>query len=215
LPADYQTTRKGREYLDGKIVVKSVDLSRLKEGVAAIEIENRTDEFLTDLAYEITLYYKNRDPDSTERAVMPYVPETTKKKRIDLEASERAVLTVKKGLLSPGATDVHLRLRTEKPEPTRRGDTFMSDRLRVVEIDRDWFAKPPTVKFTVRNEWESPLRLQFKVLLVKDGKVMAETKWLRGPGIMAPGARAVLEPDLTGLNVIGTLPALKVKRPRI
>ena len=103
----------------------------------------------------------------------------------------------------------------EKPEPTREGATYMSDRVKVVGIDRDWFAKPPSVKFKVRNEWEGPLRVQFKVLLIKDGKVVSETDWRNAPGILTPGGTIVLEPDLSGMEVYNTYPALKLKRPRI
>ena len=215
VPKDYKTTEVGRRYVDNKIVVKAVDRSRLAEGAVSITIQNRTDEFLTDLAYEVTLYYRNTEQDPKRRAAMPYTPETTPKKRIDLDAKEETTLVVKPGVLSPRAADVFLRIRLEKPEPTRVRDAYMSDRVRVVAIDRDWFSNPPSVKFTVRNEWEGPLRVQFKVMLIKDGKVVSETDWRNAPGILTPGGQMVLEPDLTGMEVYNTYPALKVKRPRI
>ncbi len=215
LHRDLDTTKVGDRYVDGKVSVREVDRSQLARGVVTIVIKNRTEDFLTDLAYEVTLYYRNNDPDPSKRAAMPFTPQTAPRKRIDLDAKEKATIVVKPGVLKAGASDVKIRIRAAKPEATPKGATFMSDRVKVMDIKRDWFASPPTVKFTVKNVWEGPLRIQFKVLLIKGDKVVGETGWKNAPAILPPGGQTVLEPDLSGKSVIGTLPALKLKRPRI
>jgi hypothetical protein len=212
---DLKTVTAGRTYVDGKVTVTSVDLTRIAQGVAAIKVRNKTSEFLSDLSYEITLYYPNRSPDPAERSAMPFTAKTTKKKPLDLDVNDEVTLHVKQGELGPGATNVQLRLRADKPTATREGAMFLGDRIKVVGIKRGWFETPPTVKFTIQNVWDSPLRLLFKVLLIKDGKVDSETPWQRAPGLVKPGEKSVLQPDLKGKSVIGTHPALKIKRPRI
>jgi len=146
---------------------------------------------------------------------VPYTPATTATKRIDLDAKEEATLTVAPGTLKPNARDVLLRLRKDQPAATGRNDTYLSERLKVVDIKRDWFSNPSTVTFTLRNEWEGPLRLQYQVLLIKDGKVVKETEWRNASEIVAPGGTIELTGEFPQASAVGAQPALKVKRPRI
>jgi hypothetical protein len=210
---DLKTTKVGRSYVGKRVVVTAVDRTRLAQGAVAIRIRNETDEFLPDLGYEVTLYYEN--PDHSKRKSQPYLPETTKKRKLDLDSGEEATITVKPGELSPGAADVFLRLRAERPEATKVGDTFLSESVRVLKVERDWFSSSPKATFEIRNDWDNPLRLYYRVQLIKDGKPVGQTEWKKAPGVLRPGATMVLEADLRGKRVVGTYPSLKIRRANI
>lgn len=211
---ELMTTEVGRSYVSGKVVVTGVNRSLLAQGGVAIKIRNETAEFLPDLGYKMTLYYEN--PDRLERESHPYLPETwDDPRRLDLDAHEEVTLTVPPGSFSRGAVDVHMRLRAERPEATKVGDTYLSGSVRVLKVKRDWFADEKKASFSIRNDWDNPLRLYYRVLLVKDGKPVWQSEWKKAPGVLKPGATMVLDEDLTGKRVVGTYPALKLRRANI
>lgn len=211
LPPSLKTTEVGGTYVDGKVEVTAIDRSRLAEGGVRITVRNRTGERLPALEYEVTLYYPNRAEDPRHRTAMPFVPETIRRRYLDLGPNEETVLEIRPGTLSQGGVDLHLRLREPRPGATQCGDRLLRGRVEVVAVDRDWFAVPPTVSYRVRNVSGEPLRLDVKHHLIRNGEVESETGWAPAPDVMLPGGEMDLRHEFQGARVIGRLPGLQLR----
>ncbi len=201
------TTRS--TFVGGRIKVTEVDTSRLANSVVAITIKNTSGRNLSNLEYSVALYYKNTDPKT--RSTQPETVVLTSWSSFALDAGDRFTIRTKSG--SAKATRALLSVRPAELRDTAAGERRYSDRIVVTKVDKDEFATPARLDYTIKNVSSDPQSVRFCVVFSKRGKEVGRTQWASA-GSIPSGSSKRLRANLSGLkvDVLGTKETLLVER---
>jgi hypothetical protein len=198
---------EGHEFLGGMVEVTKVDRKALAQGTVEVTLKSTHTDYLDDVWYQFTMFYPNAD--SSKWATEPWVPISTDWALLDLIEPGQSVVIAGRG--KKGAKQVQLRVRqANDPRPTVFGQRLLGGRIEVVDIEKDLYSRKPKLRFKMKNVGRNRMFLIAQVVFLKDGKTFAKTEQAVLPDALDPGEEMWFEPDLRGVRVFGTEPALKL-----
>ena len=206
---------KGTRYLGGKLELDSIDVPAVAGQPVTFDLMNVSGEDLDDVTATLILYtpstHTMADYDTQK------IEETFKIFRNDhftMSVVPAGGAPVEKvGLIvDSGVTSAQPTLKREGGYP---GSGFLGGLLECVDVDDRTTFENPSITFTVENVSKETIEmLEYQVVLLKYGSVIAETPWEFVEQTVAPGRSVALRADLSGIDVGAATSILRIRRPR-